>query len=189
MTSELTAADNCDVTNSQGREIQKHTDPAQTDFSTKKRLLGFYFHFKARNKFYLRLSWQITIELVQICHHVKASPICDSCLGRGELQLWAVSPKGQKRITALKNLVKSSRAEPCPKGEVCRSKFIITSSVAPLPAGLDTLGGSFFFFFWVGSVVVFLLLGLLVWGFFVFFFLQAPSLGSVPECISGFPFC
>lgn len=185
MTSELTATDNCDVTNSQGREIQKHTDPAQTDFSTKKRLLGFYFHFKARNKFYLRLSWQITIELVQICHHVKASPICDSCLGRGELQLWAVSPKGQKRITALKNLVKSSRAEPCPKGEVCRSKFIITSSVAPLPAGLDTLGSSFFFFFWVGSVVVFLLLGLLVW----FFFLQAPSLGSVPECISGFPFC
>lgn len=73
-------------------------------------------------------------------------------------------------------MVKTSRAEACPKGEVCRSKFIIASSVAPLPAGLDTLGSASFSSFFGGGecggvfVVRFVGLG---------FFLQAPSLGSV----------
>lgn len=72
---------------------------------------------------------------------------------------------GPKENCSPEKLVKPSRAEPCPKGEVCRSKFIITSSVAPLPAGLDTLGSSSFSIFFLGSLVVFLLLGLLVWVF------------------------
>lgn len=77
----------------------------------------------------------------------------------------------------------SGMADPCPRVALCRSQFTVTISVAPLAAVLDALvavflgvGGSFVFFWFVGCCGG-------------FFFIQAPSVGFLPKCILGFPFC
>lgn len=87
------------------RNMETHRS-AQTNFLTKKRLLGFCFHFKTRNSFCLRLSWQgnnwvgpnspsaVMKRLLQSVIPAWAGESCSSgpchCRAKSELQPWKI---------------------------------------------------------------------------------------------------